>query len=382
MGALLDKPEVDKETWRGSARGLSFGASAMQGWRRDMEDSHTVIMELPELPDHSWVAVYDGHGGKLAAQLAGGVGDEEEGEVIVFLRAQPAYKEYIALPAATRGEAAGLDLLSAALEGAFLGFEAALEPKLTERVDTSGCTAVACVITPTHLVCANAGDSRACYCTDGEGDGSAALTGARAVALSYDHKPTNAEEQARIEAAGGSVSMQRVDGSLAVSRAFGDFSYKDPALPPPQQKVTAQPEIVRRARDPRDQLLVLACDGIWDVKTNDSCCALLRTYLGLGESDMGLVCEELLDVCLDEGSRCALPRPSRAPAVLRSPPELAATAPSRPDEAELGVRRAQGQHERGGCRLRELPARGGRGHRCDPGGAGEGEGPGGGRGRC
>ena len=56
---------------------------------------------------------------------------------------------------------------------------------------------------------------------------------------------------------------------------------------------------------------MLACDGIWDVKTNDSCCALLRTYLGLGESDMGLVCEELLDVCLDEGSRCALTPLSR-----------------------------------------------------------------------
>lgn len=35
------------------------------------------------------------------------------------------------------------------------------------------------------------------------------------------------EETRRIEAAGGAVLLGRVNGELAVSRAFGDFCYKD-----------------------------------------------------------------------------------------------------------------------------------------------------------
>ena len=70
--------------------------------------------------------------------------------------------------------------------------------------------------------------------------------------------------------------MGRVDGSLAVSRALGDFSFKDrPDLPQEQQKVSAEPDIEIHARDPADQLLCLACDGVWDVKTNEACCAFL-----------------------------------------------------------------------------------------------------------
>ena len=41
-----------------------------------------------------------------------------------------------------------------------------------------------------------------------------------------DHKPTNPEERQRIQNAGGVVLTQRINGSLAVSRALGDFDYK------------------------------------------------------------------------------------------------------------------------------------------------------------
>ena len=52
-------------------------------------------------------------------------------------------------------------------------------------------------------------------------------------------------ERSRIENAGGKVSWKRVDGDLAVSRALGDFFYKNrDDLPPQDQKVTAFPDIL------------------------------------------------------------------------------------------------------------------------------------------
>lgn len=92
--------------------------------------------------------------------------------------------------------------------------------------ERSGCTAVAVVVTPTHIVTANAGDSRACLSRGGKN-----------VELSYDHKPYNEGERSRIERAGGMVSMKRVDGELAVSRALGDFQFKNVKLPPQDCKV-------------------------------------------------------------------------------------------------------------------------------------------------
>eukprot|EP00658_Telonema_sp_P-2_P016450 TRINITY_DN16388_c0_g1_i5.p1 TRINITY_DN16388_c0_g1~~TRINITY_DN16388_c0_g1_i5.p1 ORF type:complete len:100 (-),score=31.69 TRINITY_DN16388_c0_g1_i5:104-403(-) len=63
-----------------------------------------------------------------------------------------------------------------------------------------------------HIIIANIGDSR-----------SVLATGGKTVPMSFDHKPTNAGEQKRIEDAGGSVTLGRVNGDLAVSRALGDF---------------------------------------------------------------------------------------------------------------------------------------------------------------
>ena len=52
------------------------------------------------------------------------------------------------------------------------------------------------------------------------------------------------EEQKRIVGAGGFVAMNRVNGSLAVSRALGDYDFKrHPTLAPAQQQVSAEPTL-------------------------------------------------------------------------------------------------------------------------------------------
>ena len=69
---------------------------------------------------------------------------------------------------------------------------------------------------------ANAGDSRAVLARRGQ-----------AVELSYDHKPEQEGEYARIVKAGGHVEDGRVMGNINLSRSIGDFEYKaSPNLPP------------------------------------------------------------------------------------------------------------------------------------------------------
>jgi hypothetical protein len=58
-----------------------------------------------------------------------------------------------------------------------------------------------------------------------------------------DHKPSNEPERERIQNAGGTVMIQRVNGSLAVSRALGDFEYKNvEGKGPTEQLVSPEPE--------------------------------------------------------------------------------------------------------------------------------------------
>jgi serine/threonine protein phosphatase PrpC len=60
-----------------------------------------------------------------------------------------------------------------------------------------------------------------------------------------------------------------VDGNLALSRAFGDFQFKDqPKKSQEDQAVTSNPDVLVFDRTKNDEFIVLACDGIWDCLSN------------------------------------------------------------------------------------------------------------------
>lgn len=186
----------------------------MQGYRLEMEDSH-ICCDIPTCPDHLLVAVFDGHGGKEAALYAAK-------KFISVLEANEQWKTYV------KGGASKLSTLSDALKESFVVIDIAIraEQDSSNAQDQSGCTAVMCIVTTRFIMCANAGDSR---CVLGTNRG--------AKGMSEDHKPEDYGEKTRIERAGGVVHFGRVEGNLAVSRALGDFEYKDKSLPPDQQKV-------------------------------------------------------------------------------------------------------------------------------------------------
>ncbi|KAL7437961.1 hypothetical protein ACHAXH_005569 [Discostella pseudostelligera] len=132
----------------------------------------------------------------------------------------------------------------------------------------AGCTSVVSVIVGRTLVVANAGDSRAVICR----------AGGVAEPLSFDHKPFQNREMDRITNAGGFVNQfGRVNGNLNLSRSIGDLKYKQvPGIPPAEQMITAEPDILSTTLWPGDEFIVLGCDGIWDCLSNEECVKYVR----------------------------------------------------------------------------------------------------------
>lgn len=123
---------------------------------------------------------------------------------------------------------------------------------------TCGCTAWVVLIVGNKMYCANAGDSRCVVSQNNQ-----------AVALSFDHKPSNPEEETRIKNARGYVSFDRVNGNLNLSRALGDFVYKETAdMKLEEQMVIPIPEIKTHTIDESTNFFIIACDGIWDWMSN------------------------------------------------------------------------------------------------------------------
>lgn len=61
----------------------------------------------------------------------------------------------------------------------------------------------------------------------------------------------------------------RVNGALNVSRTLGDLDFKkNDALPHTEQMVVATPDIEILELMDGDEFLIIACDGIWDVLSN------------------------------------------------------------------------------------------------------------------
>ncbi|TVU05288.1 hypothetical protein EJB05_48446 [Eragrostis curvula] len=144
------------------------------------------------------------------------------------------------------------------------------ELKLHPTVDCfcSGSTAVTLVKQGSDLVIGNLGDSRAIM---GTRDASNNLT---AVQLTVDLKPNLPKEAARIQQCKGRVfalqdepEVSRVwlpnndSPGLAMARAFGDFCLKDYGL-------ISVPEISYRRLTEKDEFIILATDGVWDVLSN------------------------------------------------------------------------------------------------------------------
>jgi serine/threonine protein phosphatase PrpC len=314
-----------------SVNRFDYGISEAIGARPTMEDRTLVIQSLTYEPRHGYyknepkdqlqelamttfAAVFDGHGG-----------DECSNYLVDALPHQirtAMYNEREALRAAieasrnaARGEQtedAASELMRKILKGAYLKTDKDfITPKTAPQ---SGSTAATVVLLGRRLFAANVGDSRVVLCR----------AGGQCVELTSDHKPSRPDEAARVRAAGGFILHKRVMGELAITRAFGDKSFKmgikamleeeadelarglnenDQAKDLTAPLVSAEPEIasmvsiltgarfglyklsltsflvVSQVLSHNDEFLLLACDGLFDVFRSQDAIALARQEL-------------------------------------------------------------------------------------------------------
>jgi serine/threonine protein phosphatase PrpC len=212
-------------------------------------------------PNMSFVGIYDGHGGRdivdfLATELEKNIAQElkvEDGASIPEKLA----RAYLLT-----------DVQSCQAE--LMGSGATAVTCLLKKSTTKGEGGREEVVR--EIYAANVGDSRAVLCRGGKG-----------MRLTYDHKADDGAEQARIEAAGGFVLRNRVLGILAVTRSFGDHRMKDYVVGLPYTSTTTVEEGGGGGGEGGggeggggDPFLILACDGVWDVLSDDEAVGLVQ----------------------------------------------------------------------------------------------------------
>ncbi|EGG14657.1 hypothetical protein DFA_10915 [Cavenderia fasciculata] len=147
-----------------------------------------------------------------------------------------------------------------------------------------GTTAACAYIKEDQMCVANVGDSRVVL-----GYWSNESSSFQASRLSFDHRPVEDSERNRITQAGGTVLNGRVNGMLAVSRALGD-SFLTPY-------VTANPHIHNMTIAPEHKFLIIACDGVWDIVSDEDAVDLVSAI-----SDPNRASETLRDFAYQLGS--------------------------------------------------------------------------------
>uniref|UniRef100_A0A8C6KRA8 protein-serine/threonine phosphatase n=1 Tax=Nothobranchius furzeri TaxID=105023 RepID=A0A8C6KRA8_NOTFU len=362
MGAYLSQPNTTKTSSDGGNSNMSFGFSAMQGWRVSMEDAHNCIPEFDE--DTAMFSVYDGHGGEEVAlycskylpdiikeQKAYKDGKLQKALEDAFLAidsrmtTEEVIKELVQIsgrpteepPAEKVAEEDDSDTKSRFFDDSEEseegeeeegsdeedgsdeeeGDSSELEEEDTEEGEEdsedeeegemclpgmegkeepgsdSGTTAVVALIRGKQLIVANAGDSRCVVSEKG-----------KAVDMSYDHKPEDELELARIKNAGGKVTMDgRVNGGLNLSRAIGDHFYKrNKSLPPEEQMISAMPDVKVLTLNEDHDFMVIACDGIWNVLSSQEVVDFISERIKPDRDGkvraLSSIVEELLDHCL------------------------------------------------------------------------------------
>jgi serine/threonine protein phosphatase PrpC len=141
------------------------------------------------------------------------------------------------------------------------------------------------------VYCANVGDSRACL-----------ISPDHIIRLSYDHRTTDEKEKKRILESGLEIIDDRINGTLMLTRIFGNYEYKnydenkeDEHSNTDNKGLICQPFISKINIDLNfeNQYLILASDGIWDTISEEEIQHIIQTH-----TDTQQICSIIIKYCL------------------------------------------------------------------------------------
>lgn len=250
---------------------------SQQGWKGANQDAMTIWEDFGGASDTVFCGVFDGHG-PFGHRVACYARDKLPAKLSSGLDSLPRLQGECYGDESSDGDNDDDDVGGANSEEfsswkeAFLKAFEELDKELRNHsvIDCicSGSTAVSIVRQKEHLIIANLGDSRAVLATR---DNTNQLV---PVQLTIDLKPNLPSEEERIKSCRGRVfaldeepDIHRIwmpdedCPGLAMARAFGDFCLKDFGL-------ISTPQVFCRKLSEKDEFVVLATDGVWDVLTN------------------------------------------------------------------------------------------------------------------
>jgi len=248
-----------------------------QGKRDNMEDTYTIWFH----DDLKLYAVFDGHGG------------EEVSEFLTNILPKKIYQNIDLFLVNYRDT----NIIEQLINKIFISIDNEIKNLNLE----SGSTCVATLQIKDHLYIINLGDSRGIlyyYNVNSKGYKIGKL---KVQHITDDHKPDNASEFQYIKQAGGRVEYDkedesyRVDGYLAMSRAFGDFDLKYSGNLEFNGPVSVKPDIYHtKLHKNRKYYIILASDGLWDEISNKRCLGYLDKF------DTKIGCQYLMRESLEK----------------------------------------------------------------------------------
>ncbi|KAJ1385887.1 PPM-type phosphatase domain [Sesbania bispinosa] len=213
--------------------------------------------------------VFDGHGGKSAAQFV----RDHLPRVIV--------------------EDADFPLeLEKVVTRSFLETDAEFAKTCSiESSLSSGTTALTAIIFGRSLLVANAGDCRAVLSRSGV-----------AIEMSKDHRPLCIKERMRIESMGGFIDDGYLNGQLGVTRALGDWHLEGmKEMSGNGGPLSAEPELKLMTLTKEDEFLIIGSDGIWDVFRSQNAVDFARRRLQ-EHNDVKQCCKEIIGEAIKRGA--------------------------------------------------------------------------------
>lgn len=153
---------------------------------------------------------------------------------------------------------------------------------MTPECARAGAVALALIVSENdRCVLANAGDCRCVY----------SLANGGIAQVNSEHRVSNAQERARVEALGGTISnvrgTYRVSGTLMPSRTFGDVRVRTSDDGVVGNFIDPIPDVVEfRPERNADGVafVVIGSDGLWDGFSNEEACTRMTKLVNEGES--------------------------------------------------------------------------------------------------